>query len=143
MKITPFTIARNLSLGVLASLWCFAAQAQEVVEVFRLSNQPVVGTANTVYVVDALHSATERLSVDLPNTPAEAQKIAEARLKALTAQDKEEVLKQASTSVIRAAEYKIVKVPAIVFDGKGVIYGIADIEQARVMYRSWRARGGS
>lgn len=142
MKITPFTIARNLSLGVFASLWCFAAQAQEVVEVFRLSNQSVVGTANTVYVVDALHNATERLSVELPNIPAEAQRIAEARLKALTEQDKE-VLKQASTSVIRAAEYKIVKVPAIVFDGKGVIYGIADVEQARVMYRSWRARRGS
>ena len=93
-------------------------------------------------MVDALHNATERLSVDLPNIPAEAQRIAEARLKALTAQDKE-VLKQASTSVIRAAEYKIVKVPAIVFDGKGVIYGIADVEQARVMYRSWRARRGA
>ena len=38
MKITPFTIAPNLSLGVFASLWCFAAQAQEVVEVFRLSD---------------------------------------------------------------------------------------------------------
>ena len=141
MKITPFTIARNLSLGVFASLWCFAAQAQEVVEVFRLSNQSVVGTANTVYVVDALHNATERLSVDLPNIPAEAQRIAEVRLKALTEQDKE-ALHQASTSVIRAAEYKIVKVPAIVFDGKAVIYGVSNVEEARVIYRGWRTRGG-
>ena len=138
----------NRILGLLAffigisTLLPNSAFAQEVVEVFRQSNQTVVGTATTVYVVDALHNATERLSMDLPNTPAEAQRIAEARLKALTAQDKE-ALQQASTSVIRAAEYKITKVPAIVFDGKGVIYGIADVEQARVMYRSWRARRGS
>ena len=142
MKITSPTVANHVGFALIASLWCFAAQAQEVVEVFRLSNQSVVGAANTVYVVDALHNATERLSAGLPNTPAEAQKQAEARLKALTEQDKE-AFHQASTSVIRAAEYKITKVPAIVFDGKGVIYGIADVEQARIMYRSWRARRGS
>ena len=132
-------MALVIGIGTILPNFAFA---QEVVEVFRLSTQTVTGIANTIYVVDALHNATERLSEGLPNTPTEAQKVAEARLKALTEQDKE-ALHQASTSVIRAAEYRITKVPAIVFDGKGVIYGIADIEQARVMYRSWRARGGS
>jgi integrating conjugative element protein (TIGR03757 family) len=142
MKCPLPLIARHWGLAVLVSLGCFGAQAQEIVEVFRLSNQTVTAPANaTVYVVDTINTVSERLSTGLPNTPAEAQKIATARLNALTAQDKE-VLHQASAGVIRAAEYKITKAPAIVFDGQAVLYGLSDVEQARDIYRRWRARGG-
>jgi integrating conjugative element protein (TIGR03757 family) len=135
----------RFGLTLFAVLGCCAVQAQEAVEVFRLSNQSVTGPANTntaVYVVDAMHNYTERLSVDLPKTPAEAQQVARARLDALTPQDKE-ALHRASAGIVRAAEYKITKTPAIVFDGRAVVYGIADVEQARAIYRSWRARGPS
>lgn len=119
------------------------ATAQEVVEVFRLSSQPVTGAANaSVYVVDAMHTFTERLSIGLPRTTTEAQPIARARLEALTAQDRE-ALHRMSAGIIRATEYQVVKAPAIVFDGKAVVYGIADVEQARAIYRRWRARGGA
>jgi integrating conjugative element protein (TIGR03757 family) len=134
--------ACHFGLALFGGLGCRGAHAQEVVEVFRLSNQTVAGPANTIYVVDAMHNYTERLSVGLPKTPGQAQQVAQARLAALTAQDKE-ALHRASASVVRAAEYKIAKTPAIVFDGRAVVYGIADVEQARAIYRSWRARGGA
>ena len=118
------------------------ACAQERIEVFRLSDQPIVASPGaTVYVVDAMRQHTARLSAGLPRNPADAQQVARARLQALTAQDKE-VLHAASTALVRAAEYRLAKAPAIVFDGRAVLYGITDIEQARAIYRSWKTSKG-
>jgi integrating conjugative element protein (TIGR03757 family) len=139
-------VVKRSSLVVATLLLCLgpaAVSAQEVVEVFRLSDQSLTGsTAATVYVIDAMRRFNERLSAGLPKTAAEAQPVARARLEALTAQDRE-ALHRASTGLIRATEYKIAKTPAIVFDGKAVVYGIADVERARALYRSWRSRSGA
>ena len=131
-----------LSLTALACALPVPASAQERIEVFRLSDQSiVVSPGATVYVVDAMRQHMARLSSGLPRNPAEAQQVARARLQALTPQDKE-VLHAASTALVRAAEYRIAKAPAIVFDGRAVLYGITDIEQARAIYRGWLAKGG-
>lgn len=117
--------------------------AAETTEVFRLSTQPdfLNSAGATVYIVDAMNILTQRLSVGLPPNKAEAARIATQRLNALTPQDKQ-AMRIASTARIRAAEYQIIKTPAIVFDGKAVLYGMNDVEQARVMYRAWRAQQG-
>ncbi len=131
--------AAALSLTALACALSVPASAQERIEVFRLSDQSIVPSPGaTVYVVDAMRQHMARLSAGLPRNPAEAQQGARARLQALTAQDKE-VLHAASTALVRAAEYRIAKAPAIVFDGRAVLYGISDIEQARAIYRGWKA----
>lgn len=117
------------------------ASAQERIEVFRLSDQSIAASPGaTVYVVDAMRQHMARLSSGLPRNPADAQQAARARLQALTPQDKE-TLRSASTALVRAAEYRIAKAPAIVFDGRAVLYGITDIEQARAIYRGWLAKG--
>ena len=115
----------------------------ETTEVFRLSSQHdfLNSAGATVYIVDAMNILTQGLSVGLPPNKAEAARIATQRLNALTPQDKQ-AMRIASTARIRAAEYQIIKTPAIVFDGKAVLYGMNDVEQARVMYRAWRAQQG-
>lgn len=115
----------------------------ETVEVFRLSTQPdfLNSAGTTIYIVDAMNILTQRLSVGLPANQTEAARIAMQRINALTPQDKQ-AMHSASTAQIRAAEYKITKTPAIVFDGKAVLYGMNDVEQARVVYRAWRAQRG-
>lgn len=117
--------------------------AAETVEVFRLSTQPdfLNSAGTTMYIVDAMNILTQRLSVGLPANQTEAARIAMQRINALTPQDKQ-AMHSASTAQIRAAEYKITKTPAIVFDGKAVLYGMNDVEQARVVYRAWRAQRG-
>jgi integrating conjugative element protein (TIGR03757 family) len=118
------------------------ASAQERIEVFRLSDQSIVASPGaTIYVVDAMRQHMARLSSGLPRNPADAQQVARARLQALTPQD-QETLRAASIALVRAAEYRIAKVPAIVFDGRAVLYGITDIEQARAIYRGWKASKG-
>lgn len=117
--------------------------AAETTEVFRLSTQPdfLNSAGATVHIVDAMNVLTQRLSVGLPPNKAEAVQIATQRLNALTPLDKQ-AMRIASTARIRAAEYQIIKTPAIVFDGKAVLYGMNDVEQARAMYRAWRAQQG-
>lgn len=134
-------VAALLFAGVACAL-PVPASAQERIEVFRLSDQSIASPPGaTVYVVDAMRQHMARLSAGLPRNPADAQQVARARLQALTAQDKE-VLRAASTALVRAAEYRIAKAPAIVFDGRAVLYGITDIEQARAIYRSWKTSKG-
>lgn len=120
-----------------------SALATETTEVFRLSTQPdfLNSAGATVYVVDVMTILTQRLSVGLPPNKVEAVRIATQRLNALTPEDKQ-AMRIASTARIRAAEYQIVKTPAIVFDGKAVLYGMNDVEQARGIYRTWRAQHG-
>jgi integrating conjugative element protein (TIGR03757 family) len=142
--MTAVRAAYALSVGLTAILAPFHTYAGEVVEVFRLSNQPEPAGAvgATVYVVDAMHQYMAQLSVGLSRTPAEAAKVAKARVDALTPEQKN-ALRFASTARIRAAEYGITKTPAIVFDGRAVLYGITDVEQARLRYRNWLANGGA
>ncbi len=134
-----------LGAVLLSALACVTpppAAAQERIEVFRLSDQSIVASpGTTVYVVDAMRQYMARLSSGLSRNPADAQQAARTRLQALTAQNKE-ALHAASSALVRAAEYRIAKAPAIVFDGRAVLYGITDIEQARAIYRGWKASQG-
>ena len=41
-----------------------------------------------------------------------------------------------------ARQYRLTKAPAMVVDGRAVIYGVNDVEHARAIYRAWRARKG-
>lgn len=124
---------------------CLAAPvcAAETVEIFRLSRQPeIAGAAGSIiYTVDALNLHMQRLSAGLPADPAAASTIAAERLKALS-REEQQALRLASTAQVRATEYQITKTPAIVFDGRAVVYGLYDVEQARRIYQAWRANGG-
>lgn len=152
------TPLKPLILAVVTALSCASAQAQLkvqttqqgtpnlVIEVFRLSNQQIGGVSSagaTEYVVDTLAEIKAQLSAGLPGVPQAAQRIVTQRMQKLVEADPDKkMIRAASTAVVRAAEYKITKVPAIVFDGRAVVYGVADVAQARAIYRNWAAQGG-
>lgn len=131
---------------LVASLACAAVlppvQAQERVEIFLLGTQQMrdAGTA-TVYHVDGLERANAALSAGLPPDPVQAEAIARRRFEALTEVDRRAI--GISTQGLAAAmQYRLIKVPAIVFDGAAVVYGVEDVDQARAIYQTWRARRG-
>ena len=131
---------------LLGSLACAAALpsvlAQERVEVFLLGTQHVRGTGTTtVYHVDGMERINAALSAGLPADPAQAEAVARRRFEALTDVDRQAI--GASVQGLAAAmHYRLAKVPAIVFDGAVVVYGVDDVDQARAVYRTWLARGG-
>ena len=107
-------------------------------EVFKLGAQRVTGVGDaTVYEVDRLRGITQRLSIGLPADAKRAGEIARARFDAMSDAERAE-LQLAARVVGQAAHYRIDKVPAIVFDGRAVVYGVTDVARARTIYRRWQ-----
>ena len=48
-------------------------------------------------------------------------------------------LENAANGLLKAKQYGIDRYPAIVFDGRAVVYGITDIQAATQRYRQWQA----
>ena len=92
---------------VLLAVSLSALSHAQVVEVFRLSNQPeFTGQGiSQVYVVDQIRLQMNALSVGLPADPEAAKKMAMARLSQLSVQDKAEI-RMAADARVRAAEYR-------------------------------------
>ncbi|WP_407280362.1 TIGR03757 family integrating conjugative element protein [Aromatoleum evansii] len=117
-------------------------QAQEQVEVFQLGTQQISGTGTArVYHVDGMERMTAPLSAGLPSDPVQAEAVARRRFEALTDTDRQAIGASAQ-GLTAAMQYRLAKVPAIVFDGAAVVYGVENVDQARAIYRTWRARGG-
>ena len=124
---------------------CFvplAAAAQERIEVFVVGDQVITGAASAgvIHHVDALARRVEALSAGLPADPARAGEMAKARFAALTDAQRLQ-LKEDATVENLARQYRLTKTPAIVIDGRALIYGVSDVERARAIYRRWRAEG--
>jgi integrating conjugative element protein (TIGR03757 family) len=137
-----FLLAGTLALA--ASSLCTAAEPPlpTRIEVFATEASPVAAAVPgltlpvTVYDLDAPARWEATLSEELPAQPEQAQPIAQERI----AQLDPEALKGAYTGLMQALRYRIDRYPAIVFDeGRAVVYGVPDLEQALVHYRHWRA----
>lgn len=154
MNMTVTSCARTVFLAIAAVAMVSSAHGQvqfgsaldqtarvESIEVFRRGAQAITNSDGaTVYVVDELKGFTERLSANLPNTEAAAQRVAQSRLQALSEADKSFV-QRAATAQVRAAQYGITKTPAVVFDHHAVVYGVFDMAEARRIYLRWRSAG--
>lgn len=128
------------AICLLAAMTTVHAQTAEV---FKLTNQPAFSGSGiaVVHVVNQLDRHLGILSAGLPNTEAAATAIAANRLQALSQQD-QNLLRASAIAHVRAAEYGIVKAPAIVFDGRATVYGLYDVDRARHIYQTWLQRQG-
>lgn len=89
----------------------------------------------TVYDLGAPERLEARLSAGLPADPEAAMAMAKARI----AGARREALQSVYSGLVQALRYGITRYPAIVFDGKAVVYGVVDLAQALAHYQAWRA----
>ena len=116
-----------------------------VIEVFTTSEQPVFGgeherlrTATvTTYAVDGLERFESGLSEGLPADPDAAKAEALRRIQHL---DEARMVpaKNAAFGLTKAVQYGVDRYPAIVFDGRAVVYGVTDLVQALDRYEAWQ-----
>ena len=101
---------------------------------------PVVNNADgiTVYYIDRIDRLQKELSKDLPADPVTAKQTALHRFQRMDNKLSHE-LENAANGLVQATQYGIDRYPAIVFDGKAVVYGITDIRAATQLYRQWQA----
>lgn len=110
------------------------------VEVFSLSTVPLshVGSA-TVYDLDAIALLEQALSAGLPNNGEQAQALVAQRLQALGPELRRRA-EAGAAGLARAVQLGLDRAPAIVIDGRWVVYGITDVDAARQLVAA-RQRG--
>ncbi len=116
------------------------------IEVFTLSGQPIAANSAATspqvdvqqYELDRIHLIETRLSRNLPADPKQARAIVLDRLQHLdrVASDS---LQQTATGLAKAMQYGIDRIPAIVFDGQAVVYGVTDLSAALAHYQAWQS----
>ena len=116
-----------------------AAGAGDVVA-FTLSSMPFRGTGDaTVHVLDARDGHAEAFGADLPDEPERA--LAEARRRMATAEGRAALARVAAAAAgnALAGRLGIEKLPAVVVDGRYVVYGVRDVARAVERVEVWRA----
>lgn len=116
-----------------------------VIEVFTTGEQPVVGgeherlrTATiTIYVVDGLERFESGLSEGLPADPEVAKAAALRRIQHLD-DARMAPAKNAAFGLAKTVQYGVDRYPAIVFDGRAVVYGVPDLVEALDRYEAWQ-----
>lgn len=89
----------------------------------------------TVYQLDGLQLLETELSQGLPADEGQAQRIAQERMQRMGPVLQQRVA-NAGRGLMLAREYGIERVPAVVINGKAVVYGMPDVAAAVAAYRS-------
>lgn len=91
-----------------------------------------------IHRVDAIRMLELELERGLPKTEQEAAPVLRARIKAMGAQFALRT-RQGAAALSAANSYGLRTVPAIVFNGKAIVYGATDVAMAMRIYAAGRA----
>ena len=132
-------LAACLIGGLAAPTQAQGTSVRVPVEVFTVSSYPIVNARGApVHDLDSAARLEHELSANLPGDPAQAHALVAQRMTALGPQLQQRA-QQAAMGLARAAQLRVDRVPAIVFDDRWVVYGVTDVDTARRIY-STRAR---
>ena len=146
---------RSIAFGFLLSIAisCYGGAAGNktplTIECFTISEAPpntgnnrssvkLPGVKYTRYELDRINRLHRELSHGLPTDPDKAKELVLRRFQLMNTAVGQQ-LENAANGLIKAMQYGIDRYPAIVFDGKAVVYGITDIRAATQVYRQWQA----
>ncbi len=116
-----------------------------IIEVLSTNEQPVVGAEHkrlrtatiTSYAVDGLERFESGLSESLPADPDAARAEALRRIQHLD-DARMAPAKNAAFGLAKAVQYGVDRYPAIVFDGRAVVYGVTNLVQALDRFEAWQ-----
>lgn len=145
---------RRLGISLLM-IWTVSAIAQEnpvtqdkpFIEVIFSDADRISGQAKLIqqgYVVKSYNLEAPKqlfatLSQNLPANQAAAKHILEQRMQQHGRHALQQQLVSAYQGLSLAMQYQIDRYPAVLFDqGRAVIYGVTDLEQALSLYRQWQ-----
>ena len=116
-----------------------AAGAGDVVA-FTLSSMPIRATGGVeVHVLDARDGYAEAFGADLADDPERALAEARRRLETPAGRAALARLAEAAAGNALAGRLGIEKLPAVVVDGRYVVYGVRDVARAVERVAAWRA----
>ncbi len=90
-----------------------------------------------VYELNRIQIFETALSNDLPADRNQAKQIVLQRIQQMDEQPMP-AIQNAAVGLAKAMQYGVDRYPAILFDGKAVVYGLTDLSVALDHYRVWR-----
>lgn len=144
----------HLLLGLVLPLASIAAESRmpSRIEIISDATHPVENIATVqkqlrngasihYFTIDAQVRLDEKLSQDLPADPEQARAIALKRIQALDRPGLARQLSESFEGLLLAQRYGIDRYPAVVFDeGKSVVYGVTDLQEAVRLYQQSTAK---
>ncbi|WP_224418720.1 TIGR03757 family integrating conjugative element protein [Modicisalibacter sp. R2A 31.J] len=109
-----------------------AGTASAGVEVFTITGEPIVNAPERAAVIelDAPARLDARISRDLPADPDRARHVLQSRMNGTDWQKTLDHYGKLYTGIARAWMLGVEKVPAVVVDGRYVVYGEPDVQAA-------------
>ncbi|MES9874478.1 MAG: TIGR03757 family integrating conjugative element protein [Candidatus Sedimenticola sp. 6PFRAG7] len=115
----------------------FTTTDQSVVDVSVIENQHLHPDSELqIYRLDGIQQVEGELSGDLPKDPETARWLALQHIQQLDEQTTASI-QNAAVGLAKAMQYRVDRYPAIVFDGKVVVYGLTDLSAALDHYQKW------
>ena len=118
------------------------------IEIFTTTDQPIhaigrfvekhMHVAIQLHELDAIKGLEDTLSQGLAADPDKAKRLVLDRLQQLNKGTRSQ-LEHSATALAKAVQYGVEKYPAMIFDGKLVVYGLTDLSVALMHYGHWRA----
>lgn len=120
-----------------------AVQAQTRVEVFANSAMVIENAGDAViYRLDGLQMLEAELSQGLPGDPVAAERMARARMRQMGSALHSRT-RNAAQGLMLAHQYGVDRMPAMVIDGKSIVYGLTDVQQALRVHAAQSRQGGA
>ena len=120
--------------------WPGPATVAGDVVAFTLSSMPLrAGVGVEVHVLDARDGHAEAFGADLPGDPERALAEARRRMETPAGRAALERIAAAAAGNALAGRLGIEKLPAVVVDGRYVVYGVRDVARAVERVEAWRA----
>lgn len=142
----------RLLLPLLASTALAESPSEpEHVDVFVTSAVDVIGaeqlrqqlphTAINIHTIDGIERIEAMLGDDLPTDADSAEQTALTRLQTFDSRERE-LLQQSADALLLAWQYRVRRYPAVVFDGRWVVYGITKLDTAYALRQQRPEEGG-
>ena len=130
--------ALGFALALLA--WPGPGPSAGDVVAFTLSSMPLrAGVGAVVHVLDARDDYAEAFGADLPTDPERALAEVGRRVATPAGRAALERIAAAAAGTALAGRLGIEKLPAVVVDGRYVVYGVRDVARAVERVEAWRA----
>lgn len=97
----------------------------------------IPGVSINVHDLSAPERLSQRYLPELPPDPAQAKKMAMAFFASSKGREYQHQLKEVAEHQTHLMRFNIQKIPAMVFDGKAVIYGSTDIQRGLEIYQNY------
>ena len=116
----------------------FTTTDRQVVESVIGSKEPRENLRVTVYELNGIQLIETQLSKGLTGQSDQSKRLTLQRIQMLDDQTRTR-MQRSAVGLTWAMQYGIDRFPAIVFDGKVIVYGVIDLNAALVHYHTWRA----